>query len=136
MCNKSIPKKNIDITSEAAIISTKIQWFQNSHNLAGLWSFTTSTTNCKGRLLSMPILIAFFDKKTDEPSILQTHGRNSAALYFVHIWNPANSSDLAICRKDCVLKRIIELNKLAQACIKKMQKHTKYEHHKKRTNSI
>ena len=64
MCNKSIPKKNIEITSEAAIISTKYQQFQNSQNLASLWSFTTSTTSCKGRLLSMPTLIAFSKKKS------------------------------------------------------------------------
>ena len=72
----------------------------------------------------------------DEPGILQKHEPNSAAVRFVNTFGPSINQTWSYVGKDCVSNLITELNKLAQECIIEMQKHTKYENHMKRTNSI
>ena len=69
----------------------------------------------------------------DEPGILQKHEPNSAAVRFVNTFGPSINQTWSYVGKDCVSKLITELNKLAQECIKEMQKHTKYENHIKKT---
>ena len=83
----------------------------------------------------MPTLIAFWSK-SDEPGILQKHEPNSAAFYYVNTWNPRNNQTWSYVGKDCLLKLIIDLNKLAQAFIKEMLKQTEYDKYATRTNSI
>ena len=78
----------------------------------------------------MPTLNALLIK-SDEPGILQKHEPTSAAFIFVNTFNPSRNQAWSYVGKDCVSKLIADLNKLTQECIKKKQKSTQYENHKK-----
>ena len=62
--------------------------------------------------------------KSDEPGILQKHEPNSAAVYFVKLFNPSKNQTWPHVGKYCVSNIIIALNELSQECIKEMQKKT------------
>ena len=108
-------KMNIEITSDAAIISTKknLTIWKNSPTQVSLWSSTTVKKDWERQLA----VYADFDCsliKSDEPGVLHKHEPNSAAFYFVNTFNHSKHKPWSYVGKDCVAKLIIEQSKLAQ----------------------
>ena len=116
--------KNIEIASDAALNLTQ---YSKVFKLAEPGEFM-EFYNFNNQLQRPFAVYADFKCSritSDEPGILQKHEPNSAAVRFVNTFGPSINQTWSYVGKDCVSNLITELNKLAQECIKEMQKHTK-----------